>query len=219
MAARDWTPSVIITAMASLATVLVVWVAAPDGASFDARRPNRPRRHAPTEVAVWVGDIAPDVRAVLAPVWGDPGADRDHDAALNKRLGLGGDQSLTFFRLMLFNVGGGPHRFKMGEGLVTVDVGETRALRSVWDMVERGSLTLTDDLRFSLKGLGLLARDVEIPPSQMVNLVVAFDAGTSLGKATSVHTVKGGALRRRQMTRERLHALMERPDEERIRNL
>lgn len=56
--------------------------------------PEHPRRRAPEEIQVWVGELQPGVVGVLCPVWGDPAPDRLYEGNLNRDLGLEGERAL-----------------------------------------------------------------------------------------------------------------------------
>jgi hypothetical protein len=220
----DWTPAVLITATVSLVTAGLVWLLTPLGAGRYANDagPTIPLKRPPSQVVVWTGDVAPGLKGVLGPVWGDPKPDRDHDQILNGDLGLEGDAALSYHRLLVYNTTDETRSFEIVDGLILMQDGGgggPRALKSLARMMDDGEITIPGGLAFSLRSLGALSRTVEIPAGSFAKLVVPFDRSASLESATAVVTVHGTDLKRRQMAAAAFRRLMEDPDESRLRDL
>ena len=175
---------------------------------------DHPRRHAPEKVQVWVGTLQPGVVGILAPVWGDPTPDRSYEGRLNETLGLTGPKALGYCRLLAFNTTEQPQTLSIPDRLLEITGGEGRvvALRSLAAMVDRGEVQVPEGLAFTLRAVGTLRHEIEIPAGSMANLVVPFAHPAPLTAASAVQTAKGEALRARPILRRRLQRLMQRPD-------
>ena len=224
MERNDWTPAVLITASVSLLTAGLVWIVAPWGPHGAYRGPGaeRPRHALQPEVIVWTGEVAPGLKAVVAPVWGDEKPDRYHDESLNDDLGLAGAASLTYFRLLVFNTTGEPQVLRLDDGrlVMLAEEGGTRyPLRSLARMVADGRVHLDQGHTFLLRSLGALAETLEIPAGSYAQLVVPFDGGPHIERVRAVATSEGTPLRRRQMARVAFRRLIEAPDETRVKDL
>jgi hypothetical protein len=215
---------VLVTATVSLTVVAAVflsnpWMGARLGSSS---RPAIARRHLASEIDVWVGELAPNLKAVLRPVWGEAAADLAHDQTLNDDLELGGDEGLAFYRLLIFNLGEETRTVPLGAGALEIRLAPPRppvALQSVADLVAAGRISPSPAMQAVLEGQGTLRRSVEIPAGRMADLLVAFEQRVALGDATEVRGTDGVAFARRPMSRGDLEALVEVPDAKRIREL
>ena len=223
MAPNDWTPAVLITATVSLVTAGLVWLVAPWGPYGPHSGPGAtiPRHPLPPEVVVWTGELAPGLKGVLGPVWGDTVPDLHHDGMLNEDLGLKGPEALAYFRLLVFNTSSESRTLTLDEGeLVMLDEsGAQVPLRSLAAMVERGEIHPGDGLQFSLRALGALSSTLEVPAGSFVPLLVSFDARVRISTARAVATAQGKSLRRRQMARAEFRRLFAQPDEARVKDL
>lgn len=224
MERNDWTPAVLITATVSLVTAGLVWLFAPWGMGRFGGEPGvtRPRRRPPAQVVVWTGELAPGLKGVLGPVWGDPKPDRDHDQILNGDLGLEGENALSYHRLLVFNTTAEARTIEIVDGMILMKDergGSPRALKSLARMLEEGEVSIPGGLAFSLRSLGALSRTVQIPARSFAKLVVPFDHEANLDTATAVVTVHGTDLKRRQMAAAAFRRLIEDPDESRLRDL
>jgi hypothetical protein len=217
----DWTPAVLITATVSLVTAGLVWLVAPwehPGGPGD----TIPRREAPATVTVWAGEIAPGLKGVLAPIWGDPRPDRDHDILLNRDLGLAGDHRLSWFRFLVFNQTGEARSLELGDGrilLVGPDGSGTLPLRNLAGMAERGEIDLPDGLAFALRSLGSLRDVLEIPPGRYAQLLVPFEGALDIDSVRGVRSSDGRPFERLPMAQARFRRLIEKPDESHVRDL
>ncbi len=221
---NDWTPAVLITASISLVTAGIVWLVSPWHAGrFERPGDSIPRRRPPAQVVVWTGDLAPGLKGVLGPVWGDPKPDRDHDLVLNGDLGLEGERALRYFRLLVFNATQEPHSLELREGgLVMTDGGGGKPiqLRSLSAMVARDEIEVSGGLAFSLRSLGALQESIEVPAGTYAKLVVPFGGRARLETATAVAAAgQGTPLRRRQMAAAEYRRLLANPDETRVKDL
>ena len=222
MERNDWTPAVLITATVTLVTAGLVWLMQPWG-PYPEGRPGDTieRRSLPAEVVVWIGEFAPGLKGVLAPVWGDTQPDRDHDGLLNERLGLDEGRALSYYRLLVFNTTAETQLLELGDGrLVMMDENGRRvSLKSLSAMRARGEIELSPSTAFSLRSLGALSERIEIPAGRAAKLVVPFDGGARIETAKAVATTDETAFRRRQMARSTFRRLLEDPDEARVKDL
>jgi hypothetical protein len=215
---------VLITATVSLVTAGLVWLVTPwgPGKFGDPGGPTIPRKRPPVQVVVWTGDLAPGLKGVLAPVWGDGRPDQDHADLLNDGLGLEGERALSYFRLLVYNTSDEQRALDLGEGQLVLlgEEGEKpMPLRSLARMAEDGEVTIPRGMEFSLRGIGALSRRVEIPPGRFAKLVVPFGGSARLESARTVVTANGTELHRRQMATAAYRRLLEDPDERRIEDL
>jgi hypothetical protein len=224
MRRADWTPLVLITASISVTVVAAVllttpWLRAPWGSEPG---PAQERRHLADALQVWVGDVAPDVRGLLAPVWGEEEPDRAHDARLNEQLGLTGARALAWYHLLLFNRSEAPQRVSLADGalLIRPAGGASRvALRNLAGLVARGEARVAPSLAAVLTARGALSESVEVPAGWMADLLVAFDGRVPLAEAFGVATSTGSVFTRRPMTRRELDELVEDPAGPRLEDL
>ncbi|MFV1958986.1 MAG: hypothetical protein ACC662_06190 [Planctomycetota bacterium] len=217
MRRTDWTPVVLITSTVCLTVVTVVLLTSPRfRLPFTGQPgPTRARHRLPDRVVVWVGEIAPGLKAVLAPVWGEDLPDRAHDRTLNEGLGLTGEDRLAFERLLVFNPTQEEHTLTLETGALVLRGDGTdppSRLVSVADLVGEGRARPSPALRTVLEGCGTLRRRIVLPPGRMADLIVAFSRQVDLGAVRTVTTAKGRAFERRPKTRRELETLMLRPE-------
>lgn len=220
MRRTEWLIALLVGSATALGLVTVLLVLRP----FDSDRepgPEHPRRHAPAQVQIWIGDLQDGVTGVLAPVWGDPDPDRAYEGSLNEDLGLKGDHALGYCRLLVFNTTDEAQTLRITDRLleVTGPGGRTVALRSLAGMAERGEVQVPDGLAFTLRFSGTLRHDVQIPPRSMANLVVPFAHPAPLQAASAVQTAKGSMLTARQIPRDDLQRLMQDPSHRHLESL
>lgn len=223
MQQNDWTPAVLITATVCLLTAALVYLVAPwsparDGAGGD----TIPRAQYRDAIVVWTGDLAPGLKGVLGPVWGDPGPDRDHERLLNEDLGLDGGRALSWYRLLVFNTGDEPRTLALRDGAIVMtgpDGRQALPLRNLAARVSAGELEMGPGLQFTLGRLGVLSESVEVPPGQCAKLVVPFDADARIEQARAVVTAQGTALRRVELAKTTFRSLMEEPSVARVKDL
>ena len=225
MLRADWTPVVLIASTVSLTIVTIVLVTSPVfQPTYDTTPgPARPRHELPERVAVWVGDLDGGVRAVLAPVWGDPEPDRLHDRTLNEGLGIPMASALAFYELLLFNTSDETQRVALDDAALSIQPSEEGAspvpLRSVAKLVDRGVASPSPALAVVLKGRGTLLDAVELEAGAMASLLVAFQRRVDLDAAGQVGTADGKAFRRRPMARRELEDLVLDPTQREVENL
>jgi hypothetical protein len=213
------------TATACLAVVLVVWVLSPRLRGFydPPPGPQHDRRLAPPEVVAWAGEVAPGVKGLLAPVWGDPGPDRFHDQQVNRRLELGEGKALAYYRLVLFNTTDEERVVRLGDGALSIRTSPPEAevaSRSLVAMESRGEVTLSPGTRAVLSGLGALHEEVKVPPGSAATLLVAFRSRVDLAEAARISARDGQDFHRRPMARAELQDLLyDPPDPVRVRDL
>lgn len=221
-APRDWTPIVLVVATLSLSTVGLVWVAerlaAAQAPAASEPGPVAAERSAPGEVDVWVGRQE-GVTAVLSTVWGDPGPDQAHDAALREGLALEGGGSLACYSLLLFNLSDAARTVVLGEGALVLEDGAAGAgsasLRRRLESGARPSAGLTS----VLKALGALDDRVELAAGEGSRVLVCFERRVDLAEARGVRFRDGTAFRARRMGRRDLQRLFTDPDEAELKSL
>jgi hypothetical protein len=224
MRRNDWTPFVLAVATAAVLAVAVAWVASPwlRRIAEGPPGPERARRLPPAEVETWVGDLAPGLKVVLAPVWGDPRSDEDHDLELNEAMALHGERSLSWHRLLLFNLSEEERIVPLPDGALAIRAeaaAEPILSRNLAALVERGEAKPPEGLRTVLKTLGALEDEVAMPPGSAVSLLVAFAERVELDRAVAVASADGVEFRRRRMPRGALQELIAAPDESRLKDL
>lgn len=183
--------------------------------------PERARRTLASEVVVWVGDLAPGLRGVLSPVWGEPGPDREHDRTLNAGLHVR-TEDLAFYRLLLFNTSEETRSVRLENGALEISRagdGAPVGLRSLAALLREGGAFASPALAIVLEGQGALEEELVLPPGMMADLLVAFDGHVALEEAASVRGGDGVAFARRRIERGELEALLQAPDSARIRDL
>lgn len=221
MSRDEWSQALFVTATIALVTAGLIWLLGPSrrGAEWDEPTDPKPRRTAPADVTLWVGEVQPGLKGALTSVYGDPGPDARHDERLNAGLGLTESAALGFYRLMLFNVSAEDKRFDLTDGALLVQVdGGAVGLRNLSARIDAGELVPAPALRFTLTSLGTLRKFVDVPAGKRANLVVAFDARPDLTTAHSVETSEGRSFHRLQRTRSQLRSLISDPSTDRIRD-
>jgi hypothetical protein len=222
MPRHDWTPAVLATAVLSVVVAAVVWffVVLPGGRG-GAVAPDTPDAfERPAEVVVWAGELAPDLKGVLSPVWGEPAPDDEHDARLNAGLDLKDGLSLRWFRLLLFNLGAEARTVTLAEGALEIHAPDhTARLVDLGALVARGDARLTPALEMVLRTQGGMRSALEVPPGEAASLVLPFADGVALAEAAEVVTADGRALRRRPLPRAEYRRLIEAPHEGALRDL
>jgi hypothetical protein len=172
----------------------------------------------PAAIDVWVGDVAPGVKGVLATDWNQPAWDARQDDVLSEALGRRDGDALAFASLVVFNTSTATARVPTGEGsLVLRDsagaVAPAVSLSRLLAGVEGGSAATT--LRF----LGAGRDEVEVPPGRMVRVPVAFPRRVPLSEAAAVERADGSAFRRRRMTQREWAGLLQSPSVDALRDL
>lgn len=222
MTRDEWSQALFVTATIALVTAGLVWLLGPGrrGSEWDEPGSMKPRRVAPPEVTLWVGEIEDGLKGVLTSVYGDAEPDAAHDAQLNEDLGTAAP--LGFYRLLLYNTSEAPKRFALADGALVVipaEGAETVRLRNLAAELASGQLEPAPGLAFTLDRLGALRDAVDVPAGQRANLVVAFSGRRDLATARSVETAEGRTFRRLPKTRAELRRLIADPRADRIRDL
>ncbi len=224
MTRDEWSQALFVTATVALVTAGAVWLLGPGrrGADWDEPGDMKPRRSAPRQVTLWVGDVEPGLKGVLTSVYGDPKPDAEHDARLNEGLGLEADATLGFYRLLLYNTSAEDKRFLIEDGAISVKPGDGAdavGLRNLSGDVAAGRLNPARGLQFTLNRLGTLRAAIDVPAGERANLVLAFSGHRDLATAQAVETAEGRAFRRLPKTRAELRRLISDPRADRIRDL
>lgn len=221
----EWIQSLLIMATVALVVVGAVWLLMPPrDTSWDEPGDMLPRRNAPKQVTLWVGEVEPGLKGVLTAVFGDPEPDSAHDRKLNEALGRvegAAAPPLAFYRLLLFNTSKIEKRFPLSDGALVVKPAEGAVVGlqnlSEGDLAEDPEIS--PSVRATLAMLGTLRADVEVPAGKRVNLVVAFAGRADLATADSVETAEGRPFHRLQRTRAELRRIIADPRVDRIRDL
>lgn len=223
MSREEWSQALFVTATIALVTAGLVWLLGPErrGAEWDEPLDAKPRRSAPADVTLWVGEVEPGLKGALTAVYGDPEPDARHDQRINEGLGLAEDAALGFYRLMLFNLSAEDKRFELADGalrVLGVDGDATVPLSNLARRLADGDIDPPPGLRFTLSSLGTLRDAVDVPAGKRANLVVAFAGRVDLAKAEAVETAEGRSFHRLQRTRAELRRLISDPSTDRIRD-
>jgi hypothetical protein len=171
-----------------------------------------------TAVDLWVGDVAPGVKGVLAPEWNQPAWDARQDEVLSEALGRHGGDALAFGTLVLFNTSPSPARVATGEGSLVLRGADGAAAPSVsLAPVLDGAAGSAAATTLRLLGAGREA--VDVPAGRMVRLPVAFPRRVPLPAASSVERGDGTPLRRRRMAQREWAGLLQSPSVDALRDL
>lgn len=227
-----------------LFAVLTVLTAGPRGGGDLPRAPASPRPRVAAEVDLWVGEVAPGVKAVLSAEWNQPDWDLRSDEQVNAA--LGGGPGLAFYAFVAFNTSPAPVSLGFGDGALlvvpgtpvagvpgtagaAVGAGEAGGARlepsgPPVPSVDLGRVLADPTLRSSaaattLRILGADRGTVELPPGKMLRRPVAFPRRVPLEEAAAVRRADGAEFRRRRMRRSEWAGLLGAPSLELIRAL
>lgn len=190
--------------------------------------PPPPREIAATgDVDLWVGELAPGVKAVLSAEWNHPDWDHAQDARWNAGLltsGRAGPSALAFYALVAFNTSDAAVTLSFPEGAFQVALpagagprDEGATLRSVNLAAWLSQPIVTDSAAATtLRMLGADREVVEVPPGKMLKRPVAFPRRVSLADATGVVRGDGRPFRRRRMPRSEWAGLLGSPSVEQV---
>lgn len=191
-----------------------------------------PRAAVPAEVDVWVGDIAPGVKAVLSAEWNHPDWDRLQDERWNAGFGADVAPGLAFYALLAFNTSAAPVELSFPEGALRIVAPPPAAGEPTppgGAPLAVGSLDLgawlakpaiaASSAATTLRMLGADRGTIAIPPGKMLRRPVAFPRRVPLETAASVSRSDGTAFHRRRMRRSEWAGLLASPSVEQIRAL
>ncbi|MFM8980757.1 MAG: hypothetical protein ACKOSS_09900 [Planctomycetia bacterium] len=219
---QDWTPVVLLVSSLSLFLAALSW-ALPRWLDLQGTAPAAPldAPEVAAEVVLWVqAPAAPGLKLALAPVWGDPGPDREHDRALAGRLGLEAAAAPAWLRLLVLNAGSVPQRVAPGRlGLVVESAAGRATLRSLREVLAAAGRTPGLAQERLLSSLGAWQEEVEVPPGRVAALLVAFDQPVDLARAERVLDREAAAFARRPMARGAFQQLLAGPDAALVRDL
>ncbi len=175
------------------------------------------------EVDLWVGELAPGVKAILASEWNQPDWDARHDETLNEGLGLVGADRLAYYQLLLCNttettitvpVRDGALSLGLGDGTSLPLVSLSRLLGPVDGRAAPGSPQAA-----TLRALGGHLEDVVLPPGRMTRRPVAFARRVALGDLVSVASADGTRLHPRRILEPVWAGLLHSPRTSDLRDL
>jgi hypothetical protein len=177
----------------------------------------------PTEVDLWVGDLAPGVLGVLSTENDDPLVDERADAALNDALGLAGAEGLAYYRLRAFNRGASPATLAIGDGalVVTPRDGSPLPLRTLAAALSGGAgrEAPASPAAETLRRLGADRTVLEVPPGAFVSHPVALSRRVPLGEVESVARADGTAFHRRRIPQRQWSGLVASPSLDELKDL
>ena len=196
------------------------------------------RAPVPADVDVWVGEVAPGVKAVLSAEWNHPDWDRLQDERWRAGLGSPDAQGLAFYALVAFNTSASAVALSFPEGAYRIVPAASPATpgaapapggAAVPPVGAIASLDLatwlarppiaTSAAGTTLKMLGADRGTVEIPPGKMLRRPLAFPRRVPLDQAEAVLRSDGVAFHRRRMRRSEWAGLLSSPSVEQIRAL
>jgi hypothetical protein len=177
----------------------------------------------PSEVDLWVGELAPDVLGVLSTENDDPLVDERSDAYLNAALGLRPDEALAYYRLRAFNRGAAPVTLRFEDGsLVVTPKGEAPLpVRSLASLLggEGGRGAPASPPAETLRRLGAARTLLEVPPGAFVSHPVALARRVSLGAVESVARADGTPFHRRRIPVKQWSGIVASPSLEELKDL
>lgn len=189
-----------------------------------------PRAAVPVDVDVWVGEVAPGVKAVLSAEWNQPDWDRQQDERWSAGLGAQSGAGLAFYALVAFNTSDAPVDLTFPPGAyrivpapATEHPGAPAADPGV-ESVDLAAWLAKPDVAASaaattLKMLGADRGTVSIPPGKMLRRPLAFPRRIPLETAVAVVRSDGTTFHRRRMRRSEWAGLLASPSLEQIRAL
>jgi hypothetical protein len=172
----------------------------------------------PADVDLWVGDVAPGVKGILATEWNQPAWDARQDEVLSAALGRRGDEALAFGTLVLFNTSAASVTVGTGEGSLVLHGPDGATVRSL-GLAPLLAGAADSAAATTLRLLGAGRDAVDVPPGRMVRLPVAFPRRLALADASGVERGDGTPLRRRRMTQREWAGLLQSPSLDALRDL
>ncbi len=180
------------------------------------------------EVDLWVGELSPGVKAILASEWNQPEWDARHDETLNDGLGLVGKDRRAFYQLLLCNTTEAEVTVPVRDGaLVLLDPqGESLRLSSLAPILRRslpgggGAPGAAESPQAStLRALGAHLEEVVLPPGRMTRHPVAFARRVPLRDLTSVASADGTRFHPRRILETAWAGLLHSPRTSDLRDL
>ena len=195
-----------------------------------------PRPAVPADVDVWVCEVAPGVKAVLAAEWNQPDWDRLQDERWSAGLGAEVASGLAFYALVAFNTSDVPVELTFPPGayrIVPAPPTEASGTPGGAPAEDPGTGVASLDLAAwlakpevaasaaatTLKMLGADRGAVAIPPGKMLRRPLAFPRRIPLETAVAVVRSDGTTFHRRRMRRSEWAGLLASPSVEQIRAL
>lgn len=199
-----------------------------------------PRVAVPADVDVWVGEVAPGVKAVLSAEWNQPDWDQRQDERWSAGLGAGPGADvapgLAFYALVAFNTSDAPVELTFPPGAYRIvpapptaasgtpaaapaaDPGEGIASLDLAAWLAKPEIAASAAAT-TLKMLGADRGAVAIPPGKMLRRPLAFPRRIPLESAVAVVRSDGTTFHRRRMRRSEWAGLLASPSVEQIRAL
>jgi len=211
-----------------LCAAIVVFTALLAATSWGRSRgvpPSSPERLAGVsrEVDLWVGELAPGVKAILASEWNQPDWDSRHDATLNDGLGLVGRHRLAYYQLLLCNTTEAAVTVPVRDGALALVGKDGAALPMVSLSPLLGGAGAPSAAKSpqvaTLRALGGHLPEVVLPPGRMTRHPVAFARRVALGEVASVASADGTPFRARRMPEPVWAGLLHSPRTSDLRDL
>lgn len=170
------------------------------------------------EVDLWVGELVPGVKAILASEWNQPDWDARHDATLNDGLGLAGAGRLAYYQLLLCNTTETAVTVPVRDGAIVLVPKEGPALPLVSLAPLLGAAAASPQAA-TLRALGGHLADVALPPGRMTRHPVAFSRRVALGDLVSVAAKEGTPFHARRILEPVWAGLLHSPRSSDLRDL
>jgi len=175
------------------------------------------------EVDLWVGEIVPGVKAILASEWNQPDWDARHDATLNDGLRLVGNDRLAYYQLLLCNTTEAEVTVPVRDGalsLVRRDGSQLPMVSLAPRLAGAGGGAVASSPQVStLRALGGHLAEVSLPPGRMTRHPVAFAYRVALGELASVASADGTPFRARRILEPVWAGLLHSPRTSDLRDL
>ena len=186
-------------------------------------RPVAVRPH-DVEVAVWVGELAPGVKVVLASPWNQRDWDEASDATLRDPTGAAIPSDLVLYDCWLFNTGAAASVVELAPGALVLRPKDApslplRSLASWLTPDDRGRRVPEGGAAAVARALGGGRDVVELPPGRMHRHLVAFARRIDLAELEGVTRADGAPFRLRRMRESEWAALIQSPRRTDVENL
>ena len=184
---------------------------------------HRPAAALAADVDLWVGDLAPGVRGVLASEWNDPAVDAAYDEEMNRDLGLSDGRGLAYYRLVVFNTSDKPVSLAFRDGGLTLTPKGERPLpmRSLAALLVGGDgrPAPASSQAATLRALGAGRETVDVPPGGRQSHPIAFERRVPLALAAAVAWADGTEFHPRRIPGQRWSGILDDPSAADVKDL